>query len=155
MASNTSIREHAGFDIELDLEAEPPREKFIMMMQNCMFARTWCRRRDDFEEPSQSAYDLSLAAYTIRVGWSDEEIMDLLISHRRTHGQDLERLDYYQRTITNTREEVANSNIEVDLLIDELNSAKYPQEPEFESDMVDQWSLKSSGDRTCQTTEII
>ena len=79
-------------------------------MKNGMFARTWNRRRADFEEPDQSAYDASLAAHAIRAGWSDQEIMDLLVAHRRRHGQDLERLDYFQRTIGNVRDEVAESD---------------------------------------------
>ena len=54
------------------------------------FAATWRRERKEF--PSQSEYDMSLANMAARAGWSDEEIVALVVSHRREGGEPL-RLD--------------------------------------------------------------
>ena len=61
---------------------------------------TWRRRRDDLNDQSQSGYDLALANFGFETGLSEQQIVDLMIHHRRIHGQrPRTRLDYFQRTI--------------------------------------------------------
>ena len=91
----------------LDPGAEPPFEKFLALMENdAKWKRTWERRRPDLPDQSASSYDLSLASIAVSVGWTDQEIANLIIANRRRHGDDLKlREDYYRRTITKARPE--------------------------------------------------
>jgi hypothetical protein len=65
--------------------------------------RSWTasrRRRDNLKDPSQSGYDLALADFGIEAGLSEQQIVDLIIHHRRLHRlKPRNRIDYYQRTI--------------------------------------------------------
>jgi len=64
------------------------------------FAKTWDRRREDLKDQSQSGYDLALANFGADAGFSEQQIVDLIIHHRRIHNQrPRSRLDYFQRTI--------------------------------------------------------
>jgi hypothetical protein len=36
-------------------------------------------------------------------GWPDQELINLMVAHRRQHNEDLKRLDYYQRTILRSK----------------------------------------------------
>lgn len=49
------------------------------------FLATWSRQRKDLA--SQSEYDMSLASYAARYGWTDQEIVNLCIAHRRDAGE--------------------------------------------------------------------
>ena len=115
--------EYSGIDIELEPDALPSDTKFNKLMEDLRFAKTWERSRDDLQDQSASSYDMSLSSQAARVGWTDQEIANLLIAHRREHGDDLKlhRLDYYQRTIAKAREGIDNGRDEVDALIEELN----------------------------------
>lgn len=90
-------------------DAVPPFSKFESIRVNDPnFSITWDRRRRDLHDQSPSSYDLSLASQVARVGWSDQEIADLLIAGRKRHGDDLKlRQDYYKRTISKARESVS------------------------------------------------
>ena len=77
--------------------------KFADMLQVRRFKRTWERTRQDLHDTSASGYDMALADATVRAGWSDQEIADLLVASRGKHGDDLKRPDYYQRTIEKAR----------------------------------------------------
>lgn len=81
--------------------AEPPPEKFQELYTTSeRFRLSWDRARTEFKDKSPSAYDLSLAALAKRRGWTDQEIVDLLIANRRRQGDDLKlRDDYYSTTI--------------------------------------------------------
>ena len=89
----------------LDPNANPPLDKLIPLLENDpRVRRTWHRARTDMQDQSPSAYDLSLASFAVRAHWTDQEIANLLIAHRRHHGDDLKlRQDYYQRTIRTAR----------------------------------------------------
>jgi len=93
---------------ELDLRAgaNPPLEKFMALRENDKrFAQTYDRTRADLRGKSDSEWDMSLASQTVIAGWSDQEIADLLIAHRRQHGGPPKlREDYYARTIRRARE---------------------------------------------------
>jgi hypothetical protein len=64
------------------------------------FKKTWLRQRDDLKDQSQSGYDLALANFGFENGLSEEQVVELIIHHRRIHSQrPRTRLDYFQRTI--------------------------------------------------------
>jgi hypothetical protein len=64
------------------------------------FKKTWLHQREDLKDQSQSGYDLALANFGFEVGLSEQQVVDLMIHHRRIHSQrPRTRLDYFQRTI--------------------------------------------------------
>jgi hypothetical protein len=75
------------------------------------FRRTWDRERDDMADQSGSGYDLALACFGVRTGLTDQQIVDVIVYHRRMHGdQQRTRVDYFQRTIAKARKaEVASA----------------------------------------------
>lgn len=76
---------------DLHPEIQPPAQKLMAMLNLApQFAETWRRERKEF--PSQSEYDMSLASMAARSGWKDDEIVALIVSHRRDGGEPL-RLD--------------------------------------------------------------
>jgi len=74
------------------------------------FIAVW-ERKKSLKDSSPSGYDMSLACHAAIAGLNDQEIVDLLIHHRRKHGSDLkiERFDYYQATISKARRVVGCS----------------------------------------------
>jgi hypothetical protein len=68
------------------------------------FNKSWGRRRPDLLDQSASSYDMSLASIAVMAGWSDQEIVNLIIASRRNNRDDLKlREDYYARTIAKAR----------------------------------------------------
>src|ERR1035437_2570825 len=64
------------------------------------FKNTWLRQRQDLKDQSQSGYDLALANFGFEAGLSEQQVVELIIHHRRIHSQrPRTRLDYFQRTI--------------------------------------------------------
>ena len=77
-------------EIALSADAEPPVLKLLSLMENDQkFKRSWEHRRPDMQDPSASGYDQSLANIALAAGWSDQEIANLMIAHRRKYGEDL------------------------------------------------------------------
>jgi hypothetical protein len=105
--------------VELRPDANPPSEKFQLLCEiEPRFLRSWKHKRKDLQDQSPSAYDMSLATFAARVMWSDQEVADLLIAHRRKHDADLKlRQDYYRRTIEKARAAAAAywSGLEADV----------------------------------------
>lgn len=98
--------------ITYDPAAEPPADRLTALATNDKkFQGSWDRTRRDFTDRSPSAYDQSLASIAARAGWSDQEIVNLLIAARRKHGDDLKRPDYYQRTIERARSGTAEADL--------------------------------------------
>ena len=91
----------ANIPDELDAGMEPPSAKLLAMLDLApQFAATWRRERGkDF--PSQSEYDMSLASMAAHAGWRDEEIVALVVTHRRNGGEPLklDRPNYYARLL--------------------------------------------------------
>jgi len=104
-----------SINLILHPDAQPPADKFFEAMQfSPKFRDAWNRQRTELKDQSQSTYDLSLATITAYLGWTDQEIADLIIAARRKHGQKPEksqRLDYMQRTIAQARSSTADSVI--------------------------------------------
>ncbi len=72
------------------------------------FKKTWEHKRKDLKDGSPSAYDFSLAVQALLAGWPDQDIADLIMAFRVTHGLNPEkarRRDYIQRTIGRAKEE--------------------------------------------------
>ena len=68
------------------------------------FCMTWRHERDDLRDQSGSGYDLALASFGVHAALSDQQIVDLIIHHRRIHGERRRtRLDYFKRTISKAR----------------------------------------------------
>lgn len=89
-------------------DAVPPFDKLQMLINySAEFAQTWGRKRQfKSGKNSQSEYDLSLASFCAHAKWSDQEIVDTIIAHRRL-GSDKEKLrpDYFVRTLGRARAE--------------------------------------------------
>lgn len=78
----------AGVSFALRPDAQPPGGKFQeLVASDEKFAATWRGERKEF--PSESEYELSLATIAVAHGWSDQEIADLIVAHRRLHKHDL------------------------------------------------------------------
>lgn len=75
------------------------------------FKKTWLRQREDLKDQSQSGYDLALANFGFEKGLSEEQVVELIIHHRRIHSQrPRTRLDYFQRTIAKAFRRNENSD---------------------------------------------
>jgi len=92
-------------EFTLNPDADLSMKKWNALMENDeRFQKSWEHNRKDLQDQSQSSYDLSLASIAVRAGWSDQEVVDLLIVNRQKHNQDLKlRPDYYQRTIARAK----------------------------------------------------
>jgi hypothetical protein len=95
---------------KLDPNAVFDPDKFDLLGElDPKFTQTWRHKRKDFQDQSLSTYDMSLAAITLRAGWTDQEIIDLLVHHRRKYGDDKIdgrgqlRRDYYDRTLSRAK----------------------------------------------------
>lgn len=88
-------------EIILDPAAEPPFDLFSALMDNdAKFKKTWDKKRTDL--PSQSEHDASLACISAACGWTTQQTVNLIIAHRRKHGEPIDkalRLDYMKRTV--------------------------------------------------------
>lgn len=87
--------------LKTDPDAHPPFASHDAMLENDdRYRKTWEHKRKDLADQSPSGYDMALANILVRAGWSDQEIVDTLIAHRRKYNADLKlREDYYKRTI--------------------------------------------------------
>lgn len=74
------------------------------------FLRAWNHKNTKQIDQSCSAYDLSLAYYTLQAGWPEQEVINLLIHHQRKYGsmktnpQGILRLDYFEKTLARARQ---------------------------------------------------
>ena len=94
-------------ELVLRPDAEPPALKLLNVASTSpMFWETWNRQRTDLADSSQSGLDLSLATIAAMRDWTDQEIANLIIAHRRHHGEKPEkalRHDYVTRTVSRAR----------------------------------------------------
>jgi len=97
-------------DLKLDPKAQPPFDKWnaLQSVEPKAQASFNHNRDDDLNDASASGYDMALASYAALADWQDQEIVDLLIAHRRNNSCDLKlRQDYYKRTIKKAKSYVA------------------------------------------------
>ena len=101
-AKSGTLETHKCGDLILRLDAAPPMHKFEALRENNEnFATTWDHKRRNLKDTSPSGYDMSLALFAARAGWTEQEICDLLIFHRVkwNNEPDLHRGDKYRTTI--------------------------------------------------------
>ena len=112
--------------------AAPPMRKFMMLSQTVPeFQASWDVKRDFKKKdgsPNPNAYDLSLCDYACLAGWSDQEMLDLMIGFRRENKFDpkLNNRQYFFRTIARARKEMVQKTADQDLeLADDLRGSNH------------------------------
>lgn len=100
------VAQAADSSIVINLRAEFPEDLIKRWTDVDMrFRNTWFRQRHDLKDQSQSGYDLALADFGMDAGLSAQQIVDLIIQHRRMHGQKQRtRADYFERTLAKAAE---------------------------------------------------
>lgn len=90
-------------DYLINPHADPPFMKFDLLSDNSIkFRHSWNHKRRDMGDTSLSSYDQSLASLAARAGWTAQEIVDLLMAHRRKYGDSGNHKnmhDYLTRTL--------------------------------------------------------
>jgi hypothetical protein len=91
-------------------DAQPPMDKHeVLRLNSDLYARTWDHTRveKDCKSWSASEWDLSLASQWAQASWTDQEIADGLVAHRRlkypASAEKALRVDYVARTIVKAR----------------------------------------------------
>jgi hypothetical protein len=106
----TPQRSYVVDNLKLDSKADPPFDLFETISSfEPKFKASWEHKRRDLKDQTNSAYDMSLASIAAYHGFTDQNIADLLIAHRRKYG-DLDkamRADYIPRTIAAARQDMA------------------------------------------------
>ena len=76
----------ASNGLVLDPNADPPLLKMeVLLDYDPRFRSTWRHTRRDLSDQSPSGYDLALADAAVGAGWSDQEVVNLLLAFRRKH----------------------------------------------------------------------
>jgi hypothetical protein len=93
--------------VGIDMNAEAPSDKLLAAIENSdSFRKTWKYDRPGMKDDSPSAYDMSLANQAAALGWTDQEITNLIIAFRRKHNLDMSKLrrrTYIELTLKNAR----------------------------------------------------
>lgn len=80
-------------------DAQPPALKLAALAANDpQFAAALQRNRRDLRDQSASGHDMSLATRAALAGWTEQEIIDLLVAVRRERGEDHKHDGYYVQT---------------------------------------------------------
>lgn len=117
----------SGYTVSADLKVDPNRKVsrddiHLMCANDPKFKSTWNRQREDLHDQSLSGYDMALAGMAAMAGWDDQQIADLIVEFRRTHGRHQKdwdkatRLSYITRTISKVRETTATQQAEDHIL---------------------------------------
>ena len=143
--------EETGGGLALDPDAEPSAVRLdALLTADPKFRRSWGQDRKD---QSPTAYDLSLATMAMQAGWSDQEVVNLIICWRRKHGHDLKLGEgYYEIILSKAKEpivmaqaqeqleealllrpedqsEVLKANLKTLFRVDIIRIVKYVEEP--------------------------
>jgi hypothetical protein len=109
----------------LHQDAEPPPVKWRLLCEAEPRALASFNHTSPTPDGSASSYDMALANYAARAGWTDQEIADLIIAHRRAHEAkpkaDLQ--GYLARTIAEARSKTTPAAALEPAQIDEMVSA--------------------------------
>lgn len=101
-----SIGERRTVAVSCRPDTEAPPKLASLINRSPAFRRTWRHERDDL--PSMSEHDMALVSIAALAGWSDQELADLIVCHRKAQDPTDpkgSRLDYVKRTIGRVREE--------------------------------------------------
>lgn len=137
-APNSGMLQEYQWDsgtVVIDPDADPPADKHSALRDNDdKYKRTWEHSRPDIDkgdDPSLSSYDLALVNPPIMAGWTDQELINLIIAFRRKHGSKDERAkgcreDYLRRTIGRARSTLVDSRLpeRLDEAPNDLRSAR-------------------------------
>ena len=106
--------EETGGGLALDPDAEPSAVRLdALLTADPKFRRSWGQDRKD---QSPTAYDLSLATMAMQAGWSDQEVVNLIICWRRKHGHDLKLGEgYYEIILSKAKEPIVMAQAEEQL----------------------------------------
>lgn len=113
-AGQGAVLEKLG-GVRVDGSADVGVGKFQALSANVeAFAATWEHERPDLLDQSNSGYDMALATMAAMAGWSPQEIVDLVVAHRRkwshaspSHQRDplkLKNAGYYASTVAKATE---------------------------------------------------
>ena len=104
-AEVASVTTSSEGEIEYSPDAQPPLDRFQALCDNDLkFKASWDHQRKDLSDQSASSYDMALADTAVQAGWTDQEVVNLLISHRRRYSQELKLRDsYYRITLSKAR----------------------------------------------------
>lgn len=107
---------HVDENLVLDPDAQPPFDKFQAMAGNDAFMKAWNHQRKEWRDQSASAYDMSLCSLAVFSGtWTDQELVNLMVYHRKRYGANLKRIGYYRLTIKQAKESLRRSQAEENL----------------------------------------
>ena len=112
VATSTFAVANNAVTFVINPQASPPFDKFNALMENDeKFRQTWHRQRKDLNDQSPSGYDIALATAAAMAGWSDQEIIDLIVAHRRHHKDEkaIKHLGYYVNTLKRARAAAARA----------------------------------------------
>jgi len=103
-----------GYSLNVGVEDYPPPpsplseipEKFYALLRgNEKVRRTWEGRRPDLRDQSRSGYDMSMTAQLVHQGYSDEEILTVLMDMPSGKGG-AGRIDYFMHGLRKVRQEM-------------------------------------------------
>lgn len=93
--------------LEFKEDAKPELDRFQQLVElfHPKFTQSWRGTRKDLMDDSPSSMDFSVAIFAVRAGWTDQEILELLIYRRKCKGENLKfnNKQYYGRTILGAR----------------------------------------------------
>ncbi len=118
-------------DIVMAKDAVPPFAKFeALCSADPRFKETWEEKRTDFKDGSSSAYCMSLANTAVQAGWSDQEIVNLLISFKNKCVMPTtpKREGWYKLTVAKARAEYINAPETQDETCGRLETTLEPDE---------------------------
>ena len=112
---------HSDIRITLDPDAKAPSDKLATLRCNAAFSSAWTGAKH-YDSPSEAG--LALAGYAARAGFTDQEIADLLVQHRRERGIELKlkNVQKYARTIAKAKAELSQCALDHETILKELNS---------------------------------
>ena len=110
---NTTEAENEIVPFEVNPKAGPDVELFTGLLEiDDRFKRTWEHRRKDFKNDAFEVYEYSLARQGRIVEWPTQEIINLLIFHRRRYGAPTKDASYYRNVLRKTSRESGKTDEE-------------------------------------------
>jgi len=88
-------QEVGGSELLFRPDATPPFDAFVQLNEDREFKKTWTRKRTDLPDQSVETYDHALAGFAVRAGWTDQQVVDLIIYHRNQQVEPLKLGSHY------------------------------------------------------------
>jgi len=105
-ASKQWAQQFQDTPLKIELNAAIPEVQLEQWIaSDARFKNTWFRHRTDLKDQTQSGYDLALADFGFGAGLAAQEVVTLIVHHRRIHHQKARTgLDYFHRTLAKAAE---------------------------------------------------